>query len=98
MFIAHIRYADGSFETSDSMIDAARVMREAGAQIWVDLEAPDEWTLMLLGEAFSLHPLAIEDCLHAEQRPRIDPYEGHIFMVIYAPILNDKDEFTNARE
>lgn len=80
------------------MIEAARVLREPGAQLWVDVEEPDEWTLMLLGEAFTFHPLAIEDCLHGEQRPRIDPYENHIFMVVYGPMLNDKDEFTGARE
>lgn len=79
------------------MIEASRALRE-GAHVWVDLENFDEWTLMLLGEAFNFHPLAIEDCLHGEQRSRIDPYEGHIFMVLYAPMLNDDQEFIGSRE
>ncbi len=79
------------------MIEAARALR-GGAHLWVDLEAPDEWTLMLLGEAFNFHPLAIEDCLHGEQRSRIDPYEGHIFMVLYAPLLTDEKVFVGSRE
>lgn len=94
---AHIRQTDGSFDTTESMIDAARAMRE-GAQVWMDLEAPDEWTLMLLGEAFNFHPLAIEDCLHGEQRSRIDPYEGHIFLVLYGPLLNEENSFVGSRE
>lgn len=68
------------------------------AQIWLDVEAPDEWTLALLGEAFELHPLAIEDCLHGEQRPHIDPYDNHVFMVIYAPVLNEDRSFVGTRE
>lgn len=84
-------------ETCDSMIEVARALR-AGAQLWVDLEGPDEWTLMLLGEAFDFHPLAIEDCLHGEQRSRIDPYDGHIFMVLYGPLLNEENVFLGSRE
>jgi magnesium transporter len=98
VLIAHIRHADGRFETTESLIEAARVLRETGTQLWVDLEAPDEWTLMLLGEAFSFHPLAIEDCIHGEQRSRIDPYEGHIFMVIYGPVLSAEHSFVGSRE
>ncbi|HOB74815.1 MAG TPA: magnesium/cobalt transporter CorA [Phycisphaerae bacterium] len=97
MFCAHIRQPDGTFETTDSMIEAARALRD-GANMWVDLEAPDEWTLMLLGEAFNFHPLAIEDCLHGEQRSRIDPYDGHIFMVLYGPLLNEEHVFVGSRE
>lgn len=74
------------------------MLRETGTHLWLDLESPDEWTLMLLGEAFNFHPLAIEDCIHGEQRPRIDPYDNHIFMVLYGPMLNDENEFTGARE
>jgi magnesium transporter len=98
MLIAHIRHADGRFETVSSMLDAARALREPGSQIWLDLEAPDECTLMLLGEAFSFHPLAIEDCVHAEQRPRLDPYDGHIFLVAYAPVLDAENRFDGVRE
>jgi magnesium transporter len=97
VFCAHIRKADGSFETTDSMIEASKSLRE-GAHLWVDLENFDEWTLALLGEAFGFHPLAIEDCLHGEQRSRIDPYDGHIFMVLYGPLLNDDQEFVGSRE
>ncbi len=62
------------------------------------MEEPDEWSLALLGEAFSLHPLAIEDCLHGEQRPHIDPYDGYIFMVLYTAMLSDERNFIGSRE
>jgi len=98
VLITHIRSADGTTETSDSLIEAARSLREPGSQIWLDMEEPDEWTLALLGEAFSLHPLAIEDCLHGEQRPHVDPYEGYIFMVLYTAMLSEERNFIGSRE
>jgi len=98
MIVAHVRHADGTSDVYNSLIEAARALREAEAQIWLDIEEPDEWTLALLGEAFSLHPLAIEDCLHGEQRPHIDPYDGYIFMVVHAPILSEDKEFLGTRE
>ena len=97
MIVAHVRHADGTSDVYNSLIEAARALREAEAQIWLDIEEPDEWTLALLGEAFSLHPLAIEDCLHGEQRPHIDPYDGYIFMVVHAPILSEDKEFLATR-
>ncbi len=98
MLVAHIRYADGTCEVAESLIEAARALREPGSQIWLDMEEPDEWSLALLGEAFSLHPLAIEDCLHGEQRPHIDPYDGYIFMVLYTAMLSDERNFIGSRE
>lgn len=98
MLVAHIRYADGTCEVATSLIEAARALREPGSQIWLDMEEPDEWSLALLGEAFSLHPLAIEDCLHGEQRPHIDPYDGYIFMVLYTAMLSDERNFIGSRE
>ncbi len=98
VIITNTRFADGTFETGTSLIETARALREPGSQIWLDMEEPDEWSLALLGEAFSLHPLAIEDCLHGEQRPRIDPYDGYIFMVLYTAMLSDERDFIGSRE
>jgi magnesium transporter len=98
VLVAHVRYADGTFETTGSLIEAARALREPSSQIWLDMEEPDEWTLALLGEAFSLHPLAIEDCLHGEQRPHIDPYDDYIFMVLYTAMLSAERTFIGSRE
>jgi magnesium transporter len=49
---------------------------------WIDVQDPDEATLNRLGERFSLHRLAIEDCLHLDQRPKLETFPGHIFMVL----------------
>lgn len=49
---------------------------------WIDVAQPDEATLSRLGERFGLHKLAIEDCLHLDQRPKLEDYGTHQFLVL----------------
>ena len=52
--------------------------------LWVDLVDPGEDELQLVQDEFSLHPLAMEDLRHAGQRPKIERYDTHVFLVAYA--------------
>lgn len=54
------------------------------AWYWVDFSKPTEQETNLLDEHFHFHPLAIEDCIHFLQRPKIDAYEGYHFFVLHA--------------
>ena len=49
---------------------------------WIDLQDPDAASLEMLRERFDFHPLAIEDCAHLDQRPKIEEYPDHLFLVI----------------
>jgi len=51
---------------------------------WLDLVAPSEQDLALVAEELALHPLAVEDALQTHERPKIESYEGHYFIVFYA--------------
>ena len=51
---------------------------------WLDLIAPSEQDLALVAEELTLHPLAVEDALQTHERPKIESYEGHYFIVFYA--------------
>lgn len=50
---------------------------------WVDFDNPTEEEAMLLKTHYNFHPLAIEDCLHFLQRPKLDYYEGYDFFVLH---------------
>jgi len=47
---------------------------------------------------FGLHPLAIEDCLTFEQRPKLEQYPSHLFVVIHHLIVEGEDEDLVGRE
>ncbi|MCI2255700.1 magnesium/cobalt transporter CorA [Domibacillus sp. PGB-M46] len=55
---------------------------------WVDLDQPTNEETTILQDFFAFHPLAIEDCLHFIQRPKLDYYEDHNFMIIQS--INQK--------
>lgn len=69
----------------------ALVSVPADATVWVDVLDPDEATLHALAERFPMHPLAIEDCLHFPQRPKIDVYPDSTFLIWLIPVLVDSD-------
>jgi len=51
---------------------------------WVDFDNPKEDEVELLDSYFHFHPLAIEDCLHLLQRPKVDHYGETHFFVLHA--------------
>jgi magnesium transporter len=51
--------------------------------VWIDLEGPSDEDLEKLGKLMTLHPLTIEDARTFRQRPKIEEYEGYMFMVVF---------------
>ena len=50
---------------------------------WIDILQPTEEVLKPFQERFGLHRLAIEDCLHLDQRPKLEEYPNHQFLVLH---------------
>ena len=91
MFTAHIRQADGTTQTLDSVADLTQQWSDKEATIWIDLEQPSEDEVRTVDAVVDLDDEAWEDCLHGEQRPRIDEYNGYVFIVLYG-LLGSKKE------
>jgi len=53
-----------------------------GTVRWLDLRGDDAGGLDRLREGFDFHPLAIEDCRQFDQRPKLEEYRDHLFLVI----------------
>lgn len=48
--------------------------------IWIELRSPDSQTITRLGDELGLHALALEDAISTHQRPKLEEYEGHVFI------------------
>ena len=60
---------------------------------WVDVEGlGDAKTIRTLGEIFGLHRLALEDVINVHQRPKIEQYGDHHFIVARMVKLGEKLE------
>lgn len=58
---------------------------ELTGAVWIDLLEPDMDSLAAVAARFDLPPLAVEDCLHFPQRPKIDVYPDVTFLVWLLP-------------
>ena len=58
------------------------VMNETGGMGWLGLYRPGEGELEAVTREFGLHPLAVEDTLKGHQRPKLDRYDEHLFVVL----------------
>ncbi len=61
--------------------------------VWVDLCSPQEGELSRLAEQLDFHELAVEDALGSHQRPKLDEYNGHQFLVL-RPVWLDTESGT----
>jgi magnesium transporter len=56
---------------------------DGGRFIWVDYEDPADADLTELSKLIALHPLTLEDAHTFRQRPKIEEYDGYMFMVVF---------------
>ena len=59
----------------------AELLEQPGLK-WVDVETPDEASMAALAQRYGLHRLVVEDCLHQDQRPKLEEYPGYQFIVL----------------
>ncbi len=48
---------------------------------WLEVSSTQTAELQKLGEELSIHPLALEDCFHRNQRAKLEDYGNHQFLV-----------------
>jgi len=70
-------------ERSDVTIDEALGLVAPAGLTWINVDGlADPTVLTRLGERFGLHPLALEDVLSLGQRPKVERYDKHLFVVM----------------
>ncbi len=63
--------------------DVSDMLGVDGRILWVDVVDPTDDDLAIVQHEFSLHPLAMEDIRERHQRPKIETYPSHSFLVAY---------------
>jgi magnesium transporter len=64
-------------------IDAILSSRPPGEVTWLNLDGVHDPALIQeIGRSLNIHPLVLEDILHTEQRPKLEDYEGYLFIVL----------------
>jgi magnesium transporter len=88
-------YVDGKRVASPATLpETFQGLRDhADGMAWIGLYRPEEHEVQALASEFQLHPLAVEDAIHAHQRPKIERYDDTLFVVLRpARYLDDIEE------
>jgi magnesium transporter len=73
----------GATEERVASVDEALAKLVPGTVAWINVDGlGDSKALARLGEHFGLHPLALEDVLNVPQRPKVERYDKHMFVVM----------------
>ena len=85
-------YVDGKRTANPvSIEETCETTRERGGIAWIDMAWPKPAEIEAVAEEFSLHPLAVEDAVHAHQRPKIEHYGDVLFLVLHPARSVDDD-------
>ncbi len=66
--------------------------------VWVGLHEPGARELDRVAQIFSLHPLAVEDAVHAHQRPKLERYDDALFLVLKTLWYVDEEDAVETGE
>lgn len=62
---------------------ASDYLAEPDTIVWLDICRPTPADFAMVADELGLHPLAAEDATGRAQRPKLEPYAGHQFLVAY---------------
>ena len=72
-------------------VEEALPFKEKPTITWVNIDGLHDVSILeKFGEYFNLHPLLLEDILNTDQRPKIDDFEKHLYIVL--KMLNYNEE------
>src|SRR5437763_13299348 len=71
---------------------------EAHGLRWINIERPRKIDRAWLEEHFDFHPLDYEDVFSRNQRPKVDEYDGYLFVVLHVPRFDKAVGRLNAAE
>jgi magnesium transporter len=66
--------------------------------VWLGLHEPSEEEFDAVRREFNLHELAVEDAIHAHQRPKVELYEDTLFIVLKPARYVDSEEVVQIGE
>ena len=64
-------------------VEPGWLTQDSKVTLWVDLSTPAPEEAALLSDVFHFHPLSVEDALSAIHHPKIEPYQGYLYLILH---------------
>ena len=86
--------------THAAALNKVHELEAAGKEafVWIGLHEPDEHQMQAVADVFGLHQLAVEDAVHAHQRPKLERYDNTLFLVLKTVNYVEHESVALARE
>ncbi|MCX8103324.1 MAG: magnesium transporter CorA family protein [Candidatus Bipolaricaulota bacterium] len=76
-------YEEGQGLLTDlPLFDLVTKIGQPGVTLWIDCAQVEATEIQKMGELFNLHPLAVEDLISPQRRPKIDTYDNGLMIVL----------------
>ena len=59
------------------------LLKDESAVIWVDMESPTHDDEQVLLDVFKFHPLTVEDCRENRHYPKVEEFQGYIYLIVH---------------
>lgn len=73
-------------------------LRDTSTVSWINVDGKDIHTIKKIGEHFNHHPLVLEDVATDDQRPKMDEYDDHLFIVLNMLSYNEERREVEAEQ
>jgi magnesium transporter len=84
-------------EAEDLPLEVALPRLKAAGTGWLTLYAPTDADYALLERDLDLHPLALEDSRNQRQRPKVEAYSTHTYLVARSSLRGDDGELRSTQ-
>ena len=92
-------YVDGRRAAEpESLEQTYELLRDEHGMGWIGLYRPDDEEIASVATEFGLHELAVEDAVHAHQRPKLERYGDTLFVVLRPARYVDPEEVVEIGE
>ena len=91
-------YVTGHRVEVGSYAKAVMRARRGEGFVWIGLHEPQADDIAGVASDFDLHPLAVEDAVHAHQRPKLDRYDDMLFAVFKTVSYVPHEEITETSQ
>jgi magnesium transporter len=93
MIVDNAIYVNGRRAAEPASVhETHEALRQQPGVAWIGLYEPAEEEFSSVSDEFGLHPLAVEDAIKAHQRPKIERYDGTLFVVLKPARYIDETE------
>ncbi|MEW6749143.1 MAG: magnesium/cobalt transporter CorA [Candidatus Micrarchaeota archaeon] len=98
--ISVIDYTPGKVEEKPvTTVAECLAFKDRKSVTWINVDGlADVKLLEKLGRGFGIHPLVMEDVLNTDQRPKVEEYAGHLYLVLKMLDYGEKEGIVKSEQ